>query len=93
MRAFDQHEGLTTVPNWRYLTGSLASLKKVWASYGMTAEVLPAGAMTGHNDETFLINQRGRVVREFNADPGPGTAATISSYSVLFANAVRQELR
>ncbi|HEY3906241.1 MAG TPA: SCO family protein [Streptosporangiaceae bacterium] len=93
MRSFDQHEGLATVPNWRYLTGSLASLKKVWVDYGMTAEVLPAGAMTGHNDETFLINQRGRVVREFNADPGPGTAATISSYSVLFANAVRQEIR
>ncbi|SRR5712691_341407 len=93
MRAFDQHEGLATVPNWRYLTGSLASLKKVWANYGMTADVLPAGAMTDHNDGTFLIDQRGKVVREFDADPGPGTSATISSYSVLFANAVRQELR
>ena len=93
MRSFDQHEGLAKVPNWRYLTGSLASLKQVWRDYGMTAEVLPAGAMTGHNDETFLINQQGRVVREFNADPGPGTAATISSYSVLFANAVRREIR
>jgi cytochrome oxidase Cu insertion factor (SCO1/SenC/PrrC family) len=93
MRAFDQHEGLATLPNWQYLTGSLTSLKKVWVDYGMTAQVLPGGAMTGHNDETFLISQRGRVVREFNSDPGPGTTATISSYSVLFANAVRQELR
>jgi cytochrome oxidase Cu insertion factor (SCO1/SenC/PrrC family) len=93
VRAFDEHDGLTSIPNWHYLTGSLASLKKVWADYGMTADVLPAGAMTGHDDEAFLISQDGKVVREFSADPGPGTSATISSYSVLFANAVRQELR
>jgi len=93
VRAFDRHDGLASVPNWRYLTGPLASLKKVWASYGMTVGVLPAGAMTSHDDEAFLINQDGKVVREFNADPGPGTTATISSFSVLFANAVREELR
>ena len=93
VRAFDEHDGLASISNWHYLTGSLASLKKVWASYGMTADVLPAGAMTGHDDVAFLINQAGKVVREFDADPGPGTAAMISSYSVLFANAVRQELR
>jgi cytochrome oxidase Cu insertion factor (SCO1/SenC/PrrC family) len=93
MRAFDEHEGLAKVANWSYLTGSLASLKKVWASYGMTADVLPAGAMTAHDDEAFLINQEGKVTHEFDADPGPGTSATISSYSVLFATAIRQELR
>ncbi len=93
VRAFDEHDGLAGVPNWHYLTGSLASLRKVWANYGMTADVLPAGAMTAHDDEAFLISAQGKVVREFNADPGPGTSATISSYSVLFANAVRQELR
>jgi cytochrome oxidase Cu insertion factor (SCO1/SenC/PrrC family) len=93
VRAFDKHEGLAKVANWSYLTGSLASLKKVWASYGMTADVLPAGAMTAHDDEAFLINQEGKVIHEFNADPGPGTSATISSYSDLFASAIRQELR
>ena len=93
MRAFDQQEGLNEVPNWKYLTGSVSQLTHVWQSYGMTAEDLPAGAMTLHNDVTFVIDQNGRVRYEIDSDPGPGTAATESSYAVLFANAVRQVLR
>ena len=93
MRAFDQQEGLSQVPNWRYLTGSVSELTHVWQSYGMTAESLPGGAMTLHNDITFVIDQNGQVRDEIDSDPGPGTAATESSYAVLFANAVRQVLR
>jgi cytochrome oxidase Cu insertion factor (SCO1/SenC/PrrC family) len=92
MRAFDQQEGLNKVPNWLYLTGPLSQLKPIWQNYGMIAQDLPAGAMTLHNDYTFVIDQNGEIRDEFNSDPGPGTEATQSSYAVLFSNAVRQVL-
>ena len=41
-RAFDRQEGLTTVPDWRYLTGSLGQLGAVWRHYGVTVRE-PAG--------------------------------------------------
>jgi cytochrome oxidase Cu insertion factor (SCO1/SenC/PrrC family) len=93
VRAFDRQEGLDTVPNWVYLTGPLTALRKVWGEYGMVAVNLPGGAMTSHNDDVFVISRRGLIVREFSSDPGPGTTATMSSYSVLFATAVRQALK
>ena len=44
-RAFDRQEGLSTVPNWLFLTGSLSQLGQVWRQYGITVEDLPAGSM------------------------------------------------
>ncbi len=93
LRAFDRQEGLSTVPNWRFLTGSVAQLQRVWADYGMVAQDPPAGAMTLHNDIAFVIDAQGRIREDINADPGPGTTATRSSFAVLFADAVRQALR
>ncbi|MGH3398339.1 MAG: hypothetical protein ACRDPO_26995 [Streptosporangiaceae bacterium] len=39
-----------------------------------------------------MIDPAGRVRREFRHDPGPGAAATTSSFAVLFADAARQAL-
>ena len=41
-RAFDEQEGMTTVPDWLYLTGSLAQLSRVWGQYGASITNLPA---------------------------------------------------
>jgi hypothetical protein len=65
----------------------------VWKDYGISAEILPAGSMIGHQDIAYVIDRAGRVRQELNTDPGPGTAATKSSFAVLLANAVRQTLR
>jgi cytochrome oxidase Cu insertion factor (SCO1/SenC/PrrC family) len=91
-QAFDQQERLTSIGNWLYLTGTLAQLRHVWASYGIAADILPAGAMIGHSEVAFAINQSGRVRQEFNFDPGPGTAATQSSFAAELADAARQLL-
>jgi cytochrome oxidase Cu insertion factor (SCO1/SenC/PrrC family) len=80
-RAFDQQEGLTGVPNWLYLTGSLAQLQVVWRNYGIAADIEPAGAMIGHSEIAFAISRAGQVRTELNFDPGPGTAATESSFA------------
>jgi cytochrome oxidase Cu insertion factor (SCO1/SenC/PrrC family) len=92
-RAFDRQEHLTQVPNWLYLTGSVAQLQQVWKAYAIGAFILPAGSMIGHPDLAYVIDQRGRIRREFSTAPGPGTTATKSSFAVLLADAARQVLR
>jgi cytochrome oxidase Cu insertion factor (SCO1/SenC/PrrC family) len=91
--AFDRQEHLAQVPNWRYLTGSVPQLRQVWRNYGISAEILPAGSMIGHQDVAYIIDAAGRVRQELNTDPGPGTTATKSSFAVLLADAARQALR
>src|SRR5262245_2511641 len=91
--AFDRQEHLAQVPNWLYLTGSVPQLRQVWKNYGISAEILPAGSMIGHQDVAYVIDQTGRVRQEPNTDPGPGTTATKSSFAVLLADAARQALR
>ena len=92
-RAFDREDGLTSVPNWLYLTGSLSALSQVWRDYGVTVQNLPAGAMAAHNDLAIVIDRSGNIREEVGADPGPGTASTQSSFSVLLSQYARQALR
>jgi cytochrome oxidase Cu insertion factor (SCO1/SenC/PrrC family) len=91
-QAFDREEGLNTVPNWLYLTGSLSQLGQVWRQYGITVENLPAGSMSAHNDLAVIIDRTGHIREELGADPGPGTASTQSSFSVLLSQYARQAL-
>jgi cytochrome oxidase Cu insertion factor (SCO1/SenC/PrrC family) len=90
--AFDRQEHLAQVPNWLYLTGSVPQLRQVWKNYGISAEILPAGSMIGHQDVAYVIDRTGHVRQELNTDPGPGTTATKSSFAVLLADAARQAL-
>ena len=92
-QAFDREEGLNTVSNWLYLTGSLSQLSQVWQQYGITVENLPAGAMSAHNDLALVIDRAGNIRNEVSADPGPGTASTKSSFSALLSQYARQALR
>jgi len=91
-RAFDRQEGLAAVPNWRYLTGSSGELAAVWRHYGVTVENLPAGAMSAHNDLAVVIDPVGHIRQELDADPGPGTSSTRSSFSVLLSRYARQAM-
>jgi cytochrome oxidase Cu insertion factor (SCO1/SenC/PrrC family) len=92
VQAFDRQEYLSQVPDWLYLTGSLTQLEQVWASYAIPIEILPGGAMIDHPNAAFVIDQKGNIREELNTDPGPGTAATKSSFAVLLADAARQVL-
>jgi cytochrome oxidase Cu insertion factor (SCO1/SenC/PrrC family) len=91
-KAFDRQEGLDAVPNWLYLTGSSGQLQSVWNQYGVQVTNSPAGAMAAHDDLAFVISARGVIKSELNADPGPGTAATTSSFATLMANSVQQAM-
>jgi len=90
--AFTRQEGLSQVPNWRFLTGSSATLRQVWADYGIDSEVEPGGSMVGHTEVAYVIDPSGNVREEFEDDPGPGTSATQASYAAMLAGAARQYL-
>jgi len=92
VQAFDRQEGLDGVPNWLYLTGSPAQLSPVWGSYGMGPIIEPAGSMIGHDEIALIIDSRGRLQQELKFRPGPGTAATQSSFAAELADAARQLL-
>jgi cytochrome oxidase Cu insertion factor (SCO1/SenC/PrrC family) len=91
-RAFDVQEGLNTVPNWLYLTGTVSQLAIVWHYFGVEVEDLPAGAMAAHNDIAFVISAKGVLQQEISDDPGPGTDATQSSFSSMLADSVLQSI-
>ncbi|MGD0556950.1 MAG: hypothetical protein ABSA93_18475, partial [Streptosporangiaceae bacterium] len=74
-------------------TSSPARLRALYHAYGVPAETLPAGAMLGHNDIAFVIDQSGEIRETLDMDPGPGTAATQSSFSTLLAQAATQTLK
>ncbi len=91
-RAFDNQEGLSGVRNWLYLTGSVLELESVWNAYGVQAVVEPAGAMVAHSDIAFVINPSGRTRYVLNADPGPGTATSQSSFAGVLSSDISRVL-
>ncbi len=92
LQAFDQQEYLGQLPNWLYLTGPLGRLRQVWASYGVLAQVEPAGAMIAHSEIAYVIDGHGFTREILDTDPGPATQATRSSFAVTLANSVEQTL-
>ncbi len=91
LQAFDQQEQLTSLPNWRYLTGSsLTQLQRVWRAYGMQVQYLPGGAMIDHSEFADIIDRSGQLRYVVNTDPGPGSQATKSSFSVLLADTIKK---
>jgi cytochrome oxidase Cu insertion factor (SCO1/SenC/PrrC family) len=91
-KAFTEQEGFSQTPNWLYLTGSLKQLSQVWNAYGVEVEDLPAGAMAAHDDIMDVIDAQGNLREQISDDPGPGTNASESSFSVLFHNSVLQAM-
>jgi cytochrome oxidase Cu insertion factor (SCO1/SenC/PrrC family) len=60
---------------WRFLTGSLPELKRVWAAYGIEAAVI--GGSIDHTPATYIIDQQGRESRLYE------TAMAYSSVNQL----------
>jgi cytochrome oxidase Cu insertion factor (SCO1/SenC/PrrC family) len=59
VRDYSQAHGM--LHKWRFLTGSLPELKKVWHDYGIEAAVV--GGAIDHTPATYVIDQRGRLSR------------------------------
>lgn len=89
---FDQQERLGGVTNWRFLTGSLGQLEQTWSAFGVQVSYEPGGAMIAHSEFAVVIDGRGRTRFLLDADPGPGTEATQSSFAVTLAHALEQAM-
>jgi cytochrome oxidase Cu insertion factor (SCO1/SenC/PrrC family) len=61
VRAYSSAHGM--LHKWRFLTGSLGELKRVWRAYGIEAAVVN-GAID-HTPATYVIDSRGRFSRLF----------------------------
>ncbi len=89
LRAFDQRERLSGVSGWHYLTGSLRQLRATWTSYGVSR----SGGGIAHDNVVFVIDGRGHLRARLDADPGPGTASTRSSFAAEFADAAGRAMK
>jgi cytochrome oxidase Cu insertion factor (SCO1/SenC/PrrC family) len=59
VRAFSEAHGM--LHKWRFLTGSLPQLKRVWRAYGIEAAVV--NGEIDHTPATYVIDSRGRFSR------------------------------
>ena len=91
-QAFDRQERMNTLPNWDYLTGSVAQLTQVWRQYDIAAQITPACGMIGHSDVAYVIDRSGRTRTELDFDPGPGTTSSQASFASELFTAAQQTL-
>jgi len=89
IRAFDQKQGLTTAPNWLFLTGNGVELERVWNTYEKITPSMMSGMMA-HSNFVFVIDATGRVRWAVRDAPGPATTSAQSSFAQLLANAAGQ---
>lgn len=59
VRRFDRAHGLNKLPNWYYLSGSLATLRQVWQSYSITVQVVPKNLNVLHSTVMDFIDPQG----------------------------------
>jgi cytochrome oxidase Cu insertion factor (SCO1/SenC/PrrC family) len=93
LNAYDAETGLQSVPNWLYLTGTLAQLQYAWRAYGATVAYLPGGAMVLHSEYAYVIGPGGQVRYDIGTDPGQATEAMRSSFAYNLVAVVRGLLK
>lgn len=58
--AFDREYGLNNTPEWTYLTGSPAELRRVWHAYGIYVGLDYKHQTVNHYTDFYLIDPKGR---------------------------------
>ena len=71
--------GLGTLPNWRMLTGPLATLNPVWKAYGLSISVDKKTGLEAHNDVMDFIDAQGDL--RYRATPFADESTT-GTYSL-----------
>ncbi|MDA8391602.1 MAG: SCO family protein [Actinomycetota bacterium] len=57
--SFTSAHGLSTIPNWYFLTGSPAALKAVWNAYGVQVQIDPKNGTVLHSNPLYFIGPHG----------------------------------
>jgi cytochrome oxidase Cu insertion factor (SCO1/SenC/PrrC family) len=87
VQAFDSEENMN-MPNWYFLTGSLAQLTAVWNAYGIQVQTIGSGGMAAHSDTTYVIDGAGHLRTILGADPG-ATTTDFASFAALLNKEMR----
>jgi len=66
--------GLAALPNWRMLTGPLATLDSVWKAYGVAISVDRKTGLEAHNEVLYFIDPSGDL--RFKATPFANESTT-----------------
>ncbi len=69
VQAFDAQENMD-MPNWYFLTGSLAQLRAVWNAYGIEVQTIGSGGMAAHSETAYVIDGAGHLRTILGSDPG-----------------------
>ena len=88
VQAFDAQEHLDTLPNWYFLTGSIAQLTAVWNAYGIEVQSIGSGGMAAHSDTAYVIDGNGHLRSILGADQGNAPTDSAS-----FATLLNKEMR
>lgn len=88
--AFDRQEHLSQMRNWLFLTGGSRDLAWVWRQFGVQVQYSPGGAMVAHSEVAYVIDGSGRIRAALDNNPGPGSAASKSSFAVMVDAQVRR---
>jgi cytochrome oxidase Cu insertion factor (SCO1/SenC/PrrC family) len=78
--------GLGALPNWRMLTGPLATLDSVWKAYGVSISVDQKTNLEAHNEVLYFIDPSGNL--RFKATPFANESKT-GTYSLPAATIAR----
>ena len=78
--------GLGSLPNWRMLTGPLATLNPVWKAYGVSISVDEKTGLEAHNDVMDFIDAHGEL--RYRATPFADESTT-GTYSLPAPTVVR----
>ena len=78
---FSREQGLNTLPNWYFFTGSPSQLSRVWAEYGIYVQSRGPKADVIHSSYIFFIDPAGR--ERFVATPTDDHTAAGTAYLPL----------
>jgi cytochrome oxidase Cu insertion factor (SCO1/SenC/PrrC family) len=89
LRHFIAIRGLSHVQHFYFVTGKLAAVQKVWASYGIGVTMTKSDVMSIHSDYMFVINSKRQLSWIVPDDPissSSGQASAVAELRDLLAD-------
>lgn len=90
VQAYDKQDNFQKYSNFRFLTGSLPALTKVWSQYGVSVQTLSQGEMVAHSEIAVIIDAKGNIRWLTGVDPGNRTQLVKQSFASLFDQYIHQ---
>jgi cytochrome oxidase Cu insertion factor (SCO1/SenC/PrrC family) len=75
---------LSSMPDWKFLTGTIAQLNPVWRAYGISITVDEATRQVSHDNALYFVSPSGRLVWSATpfADESPDGVYTLPAAEI-----------